>query len=291
MTTTGKLMTVLMMGLFLVPAAGCGEGKPSCDLLYKRLDKCEKMPLKKSAFMSLCKEKLDENKEEIACSAKSDCGEFKTCIEAAKKLKANARAQKKVDEALAKNDIKEAMSMCDIYQDRLSDEMKKKCGELAPKHYDELLKKAQELVKTAEKADYALCSELRHTGKKISPEKEKEGDRVCKEIDLQVSNFNALKEIEKAITEGKETLPFQCSVHFFKKYDDLGTDFAKAKKNDLVQACYVKLGKVILEKHVPDMKGFCKFQVKPIYDYVTKNGIKDAAIDALIAQAAPLCSK
>jgi len=291
MTTNGKLMTVLMMGLFLVPAAGCGEGKPSCELLYKRLDKCDKMEIKKSAFIKMCNAMKDEAKDEIACSAKSDCGEFKKCIEVGKKAKSAARAQKKLDEAMAKNNIKEAMMTCDIYKEDLSDDAKKKCADLGPKLYDELMKKAQDLVKTAVKADFSLCYDLKDIGKKISPEKEKAAELICKEIDVQVETAAALKDIDKAIAEGKDTLSFRCMASTIKEYDDLGTEFAKAKKKELIQACFIKHGKIILEKHVPDMKGFCKFQVKDIYDFVTKNEIKDAAIDALITQAAPLCSK
>ncbi len=291
MTTRGKLLTVLTMGLFLVPAAGCGEGKPSCELLYKRLDKCDKIEIKKSAFIKMCNAMKDEAKDEIACSAKSDCGEFKKCVDTAKKAKSAARAQKKLDEDLAKNKIKEAMMTCDIYKEDLSDESKKKCADLGPKLYDELMKKAQDLVKTAEKADFSLCYDLKDVGKKISPEKEKAAELVCQEIDLQVDTAAALKDIDKAIKEGKDTLSFRCMASTIADYDKLGTEFAKTKKKELIQACFVKHGKIILEKHVPDMKDFCKFQVKDIYEFVTKNELKDPAIDALIAQAAPLCSK
>ncbi|MDZ4064496.1 MAG: hypothetical protein U1E22_07495 [Coriobacteriia bacterium] len=85
------MIPMLLAGLGLAFVAGCGEGKPSCELLYKRLDKCDKMPLKKDAFMELCNKSKDEAKEEIACSAKKDCDEFKKCKEEARKAADEAR--------------------------------------------------------------------------------------------------------------------------------------------------------------------------------------------------------
>lgn len=282
------LFALMLGGLFV---SGCGEGKPSCDLLYKRLDKCDKMPLKKEVFMEMCKKKADEHQDEIACSAKKDCGEFKKCLEDARKAATAKRIQKRFDEAMAKNDIKEVLMQCNIYKDELSDDLKKKCAEALPKAYDDLMKKAQALRNTAEKADFNLCFELQDYGKKIGEDKAKEAETVCKEIDLQVSHRKAMAEVEKYIKENKENVPFYCMESALKRYDEMGSDFAKEKKAELLNACYVKLGKVILEKKVPEMKGFCNFSVQEIYTAVKTYNIQNPEIDELIKKAEPLCEK
>lgn len=279
----------LTMAMGFVFAAGCGEGKPSCELLYKRLDKCDKMPLKKDVFMELCGKKAE--KEEIACSAKKDCGEFKKCMDDARKAASSRRVQKRMEEAMAKNDYKEILMQCDIYKKDLNEDLQKKCAEALPKAYDEALKKAQELRKTAEKQDFNLCFDLQDYGKKIGADKAKEAETVCKEIELQVSHRKAMGEVDKYIKENKEMLPFYCMEASIKKYDELGTDFAKQKKTELLDACFVKLGKAILAKKVPEMKGFCNFSVQEIYAAVKANNIQNPEIDALIGQAAPLCEK
>lgn len=282
---------MLIAGLGLLAVAGCGEGKPSCELLYKRIDKCDKMPLKKDVFMEMCNKKKDEHADEIACSAKTDCDEFKKCTEVARKAASAKRTQKRFDEAMGKNDLKEAMMICDIHKDNLSDELKKKCGELGPKAYAELMKKAEELRGTAEKQDYGLCFELKDLGKKVGAEQEKAAEAICKEIDLQVTLKKALTEIDKRIAEKQESLPFQCMESTLKKFDEVGTEFAKGKKTELINACYIKMGKAILEKQVPEMKGFCRYSVKEIVKAVREHKLSDPGIDALITQAAPLCDK
>jgi len=286
-----SMFPMFIAGLGLVLASGCGEGKPSCDLLYKRLDKCDKMPLKKEAFMEMCNKKKDDHADEIACSAKKDCAEFKKCMEDARKAASAKRAQKRFDEALAKNDLKDAMMICDIHKESLSDELKKKCAELGPKAYDEQMKKATELRKTAEKQDYGLCFELKDLGKKLGGDKEKAAETVCKEIELQVTVKKALGDIEKRINDKSLSLPFQCMESTLKKFDEVGTDFAKEKKTELINACFIKMGKAILEKDVPEMKGFCRYSVEQIYKGVKEHKLSDPGIDPLITQAAELCEK
>lgn len=285
------LLLGLVLSVGFVFLAACGEGKPSCDLLYKRLDKCDKMPLKKEAFMEVCNKKADEHKEEIACSAKKDCGEFKKCLEEAKKAAASRRAQKRIEEAMAKNDLKEVLMQCDIYKQDLNADLQKKCAEALPKAYDELMKKAQELRKGGEKEDLALCFELQDHGKKIGPEKAKEAETVCKEIGLQVTHRKALAEVDKYLKENKDMLPFYCMESSIKKYDEFGSDFAKELKKELLDACFVKLGKAIMAKKIPEMKGFCNFSVQEIFNAVKANNIQNPELDPLMTQAAPLCEK
>lgn len=283
------MIFVFLMGFVFVTA--CGEGKPSCDLLYKRFDKCDKMPLKKEVFIEMCNKKVDEHKEEIACSAKKDCGEFKKCMEEAQKAATMRRIQKRMEEALASNDMKKVLMECEIYKKDLNEELQKKCAEALPKAYEEVMKKAQELRQTAEKQDFNVCFELKDYGKKLGDDKAKEAEVICKEIDLQVSHRKALAEIDKYMKENKDILPFYCMDASIKKYDELGTDFAKGKKTELLDACFVKLGKTILAKKVPEMKGFCNFSVQEIFNAVKTYNLQNPELDPLITQAEPLCAK
>ncbi len=286
-----SMIPMFMAGLGLMLASGCGEGKPSCELLYKRLDKCDKMPLKKSAFMEMCDKKKDDHADEIACSAKKDCDEFKKCMETARKAASAKRAQKRFDEAMAKNDLKDAMMICDIHKESLSDDLKKKCADLGPKAYDEQMKKATELRKTAEKQEYGLCFELKDLGKKLGGDKEKAAETVCKEIELQVTVKRTLDEIEKNLKSKSLSQPFQCMENTLKKFDEVGTDFAKEKKAQLLDACFVKLGKAILEKEIPEMKGFCRYSVEKVYKGVKEYKLSDPGLDPLIAQVTEVCEK
>ena len=81
-----------------------GDSKPGCKLLYKRYDKCDKMPLTQKAFVKLCEKMKDRarTKAEIDCSKESKCGAFKKCLKAARRKGRAERMKKRWTEALAK---------------------------------------------------------------------------------------------------------------------------------------------------------------------------------------------
>ncbi len=241
--------------------------------------------------MEMCQKRPMSTRKKLPARPRRIAANSRSCMEEARKAASSRRVQKRMEEAMAKNDMKDVLMQCEIYKKDLNEELQKKCAEALPKAYDEAMKQAQELRKTAEKSDFKLCFELQDYGKKIGAEKAKEAETICKEIDLQVSHRKAMAEVDKYMKENKDMLPFYCMEASVKKYDEVGTDFAKEKKTELLDACFVKLGKAILTKKVPEMKGFCNFSVQEIYTAVKTYNIQNPELDPLITQAAPLCEK
>jgi dGTP triphosphohydrolase len=290
---------VLLVGLVAVfglstMLAGCSS-KPSCKLLYKRYKDCKKMPLTEEAFVSMCDKLKDraQTKAEIACSAKSDCDDFKKCIKQAEKAGRAERMNKRwkvVMEKAKKGKYSSAMTFCEIWKDELTDEFKSKCKGLPAKAADALMKE-HTAKRDAGKVSYkeVKCWDLKRYAKKAGPDKLKKAELLCKEIAL-ARDVNSVKEaVAKNLKKASPYLPYQCSERQLKKYRKLGTPYAKKAVGIIVQECYKKLGVYILQKKLPKQKYTC--WVKDVYKGIKKYKITGPKIDELMKKAAEKCEK
>jgi hypothetical protein len=103
--------------------------------------------------------------------------------------------------------------------------------------------------------------------------------------------------VGKALTESKEKvdakdadIPYPCKAAL-EDLAKIDSEWAKAKQKEVINACYVDLGKVIMEVKVPDMKYVCDFRVKEVYQAVAEHGLDDADLLAWVEKAKPLCEK
>jgi hypothetical protein len=283
-----------LFALTLTLGTGCGD-KPSCKLLYKRYKKCDKMPLTEDAFLALCKKmkKKERTKAEIECSKKSDCDEFKKCIKGARKKARAARMKKrwaKAMEKAKKGNYSRAMTFCQIWKDDLDGDMKKKCKELPAKAVDALMK---EIKAKRDKGEVSYkqvkCWDLKRYAKKAGPEKKKAAETLCKEIKVARNFKKAKKEVAKQMKKSRPYLPYYCSVKRVEKVKKLGSPYAKKIYKQMIDLCYKKLGKVILQKKVPKQKYICS--VRSTYKAIKKYNVKGPEIDKLMEKAAEKCEK
>jgi len=285
------MVPLVFAALGLSSVTGCGDKKPSCDLLYRRLVKCENMPLKKNVYVEMCTAKAADYQAEIACSAKSDCAQFKQCREDARRAISIEHTRKRFNEAMAKNDIRDASMICSIHKKDLTPELQQKCADLGPMAFEQYMTQALEQRARGEKTSHSLCFDLKDLGRRLGVEKSRAAETVCRETELAITVKKALDEMEKNLAQKNDALSFSCKESTLKKFDEVGTDFAREKKKELIHACFVKMGRVILEKQVPLMKDFCTIAVKTVYSAVKQYQLQDPALDPLIQQAAPLCEK
>ena len=203
---------VLLMGLVAVfglstMIAGCSS-KPSCKLLYKRYKDCKKMPLTEDAFVSMCDKLKDKarTKEEIKCSAKSDCDAFKKCIKEADKKASAARMKKrwkKVMDKAAKGKYSSALSFCRVWKDEMSDDLKEKCKGLPVKAVAALTKEItanRDAGKVSHK--HVKCWDLKRIAKKAGPALQKKAELLCKEIALARDVKTVKEKVAKALKKG-----------------------------------------------------------------------------------------
>ncbi len=288
---------VMLFGLVAVfgvssMIAGCSS-KPSCKLLYKRYKDCKKMAYTEEAFVTICEKLKDKArmKEEIKCSAKSDCDDFKKCLKKAEKAGQAERQKKnwtKAMEKVAKGDYGRAMSFCRRWKDDLTGDLKEQCKGMPTKATDALMKKIT-AKRDAGKVTYkdVKCWDLKSYAKKAGPSALKKADTLCKEIAL-ARDVNRLKEnVAKNLQKAKPLMPYRCNEKQLEKYRKLGTPYANKAVGIMINECYKKLGLYILQKKVPKMKGFCYF--KKVYQGIKKYKITGPKIDELMKKAAEKC--
>ncbi len=274
--------------------AGCSS-KPSCKLLYKRYKDCKKMPLTEEAFVAMCDKLKDkaQTKEEIKCSAKSDCDAFKKCIKQAEKKGRVERMKKRWTKAMdkaAKGKYSSAMTFCEVWKDDLSDDLKAKCKGLPAKAAGALMKDIT-AKRDAGKVSYkeVKCWDLKRYAKKAGPAELKKAEALCKEIALARDVKSVKEAVAKNLKKSSPYLPYQCSEKQLTKYRKLGTPYAKKAVGLIINECYKKLGLYILQKKVPKQKYSC--WSKDVYKGIKKYKITGPKIDELMKKAAEKCEK
>jgi hypothetical protein len=166
----------------------------------------------------------------------------------------------------------------------------KTCQKLASASYEKLLGKVTE-ARDSGKRDFSSCHTLEEAAKTMDGGKE--GD-TTKKAKAACAEMNAAENITKGIAAARENIkqkkammPYQCTstVDDVAKIDSA---WAKKAKEELVKACYVDLGMVILEvEGGKDMKYYCPFGLKELitaaekYDLASKHAELGEALKKL----------
>ncbi len=282
-TLFGWLIAILLLH------TGCKRDSPSCEKLFERINTCTRSALDRETFLKRCSEEQSTHPGEIACSTRKDCKAFEECVEQAKKAELLGKAQTQLNAAIERKDWLDALLLCDIHQAHNS--LASTCKGIVEPAWDSFFKKALESrnLESGTVLDPVLCAHLRLLGEKLG--KEEESSRICREIELAVHFQKAISEVQKHISQKRDALPFACLETSLGIFNSLDTPFARERRDTLMDACYVQLGKTVLARQLPDMKDHCRHSVKEIFHFAKKHGLSDPELDLLIAQAAPLCEK
>ncbi len=298
MTSRNKILTAaifLLFGASLLSLSGCKK-TPSCELLYKRLDKCiDDFGLKKDKFVKRCNKKKDKAivKAQIACSKFASCDKFKKCIEdSGKKVRAQ-RLKDEIEKNLKEGKIKEALLTCKYSKKSLTDDLKKKCADLQAKQWATLKAKAVKVRDSGGKDDWTTCNGLKSVSEALGDEaKQKEAQALCAEMAVGKNVAKALANAKVQATKPKPSIPFECSWALNSiKSQKVQTPWMKKQRTAVVENCYKKLGKSILEKWLAAKPRWCSFNATKLYRSVKKYGISDPAIKGLLEKAAKFCKK
>ncbi len=84
-------------------------------------------------------------------------------------------------------------------------------------------------------------------------------------------------------------LPYQCGEHQLDKHRKLGSPYATKVIKQIIELCYRKLGRDILQKKLPKQKRICL--VKDAYKGIRKYKIRGPIIDRLMRKAARRCRR
>jgi hypothetical protein len=75
------------------------------------------------------------------------------------------------------------------------------------------------------------------------------------------------------------------------KLNDLTSAFAAAQKKKLFDACYSRLGVIVLDRQIPRTKGECEFSVLMMYQAVKTYGLTDPELTGRIRLVEKPCKK
>jgi len=141
---------------------------------------------------------------------------------------------------------------------------------------------------------FSVCYDLKRTGKLLGEAQLQDAERICTELDLQAYVTAALPAVELALIMKKPELPLECMPPYLNSKFDLNaltSEFAAAQKKKLFDACYSRLGVVVLDRQIPRTKGECEFSVLMMYQAVKTYGLTDPELTGRIRLVEKPCSK
>ncbi len=307
-----KPMSLAALLLALVIAAPACGGGGDCEKAYEMVKKCDKgdRDIPKDKFISQCQEALKDPKQkeeaqaELACMKEDSCEKAAACRDAQR----GKRRAKKVTEAIAAGNWKDAFSDCTLsekyYADetfktecnkvfasvdkikgedaqtlmfrcksdeeikKVAPEFEKACKALATGQLD-AAQKAAVAARDAGKNDFKACSDLKRASEAAGPEAVAAAEKMCEELGASEYAKQAAEEARANVTAKKTSVPVKCDMAA-DKLAKLDSEWAKKTTEDLYKACYVELGTFIMTEKAKDAKVVCPYEIKRIVEGIEK---------------------
>ncbi len=291
-----SILAVIVMGL-----SACS--KSECEKFYDMLVECEGKGEAgdKAEFVKDCEKDKDkeDSKAILACTKHSKCDEFKGCLE-----KVFEQEAKKYMEERAKEDIKdieaaitdakwtETPTGCYLLEDDDTPAgIKEACAKFFEAAHVGLTTQLTEARDNSTKLEdrHTMCFRLSDAAEKTGKDKAA-AETLCKEVDLAAVIPEIVAEVDTFIGEKKAEIPFNCTYNI-DRLAELESEWAKGAAQELAKKCFLQLGQVVLDTHVPGMKYSCNFHVKKVFEAAKKFNLSGEAFDARIEEAKALCDK
>ncbi len=283
----------------LKPMLDCTKHS-SCDK-YKS---CVKKAYKKMRKAEASKNKAALGKKVAAMAAKKDwksllseCSMAKDDLSAEAKKTCTAGQLAFIQAGLVKGSTKKqidkVLSWCNYSKaDILSEEGKKACKKGLKVHYDRLAAEALKIRDNGPyKSTFKLRYALKNAAKKLGADTIAKATELASDIEVAATLHDALTAVKKVQKSGKVSIPFNCSYALKKVEKVKQTAFVKGRKAVLIKACYITLGKPVLEKMLKARRKYCSYHAGKVYKAVVKYQLKDPAIDELIEKTQKVCDK
>ena len=282
--------------------AGCGGDV--CSKLYDRMTECMpedakgKIP-EKAKFVEQCK--ADQQKEKdagtwdeaeekaiVACLGKKSCEDMNTCMAEESEKRYTQKQVASIKEAADSGDVEKMKDACQ-YIDEKNEALVAACKDVMPKVFEATVATVTK-QRDEGKHDFGTCHDLERFAKDVGAEAETQAKALCAESQASEMVGKALTEAKAKVDAKDADLPYPCKAAI-EDLSKIDSEWSKSQKKAVIDACYVDLGKVIMEVKVPDMKYVCDFRVKEVIDAVNEHGLDDADLLAWIEKSKPLCDK
>lgn len=299
------MKSVWLVGLLVSLLAPTGCGKDECEVIYEAESKCRGKEGDKDRFMKACAEAKSEEPEEFAvaakCAKEESCDAMKACQKAAR----GAKRAKEVAAAVTAGKWKDAWDDCTIIPEYYADaSFKAECLKVlaeAPAKLSaddlrsaafrcdsgkEIADAVPEFKQTCAKMntgkltaataavtkardtgvrDYKACHDLESAAKAAGGDAVAKAKTLCDEAGKAEDARKGIESAREYAKAEKKSFPYQCSS-VPKELDAIGTEWAKAKKDELLKACYVELGAVVIDASAKDAKYVCPYGITQVLE-------------------------
>jgi hypothetical protein len=315
----------------LAASIGCGGGG-DCEAIYEAEVKCRGKGGDKAEFMKACEAAKKEEPDEFAaaakCSKESSCEAMKAC---GKKARAAQRG-KDVAKALSAGKVKDAWEDCtlsaDYYADasykaecakvfaaapaKLSaderrsagyscssgDDIKKVAPEFAKACADMSAGEVKSLMEAALKArdtgvrDFKTCIELERAAKDAGGDAAAKAKTLCEEADKAEAVKKGIEDAKAKAKARSSDFPYECKS-LPGELDAIGTEWAKQKREELLKACYVELGAVVVDIESKEAKYGCPYRITQLKEAAAQFDLatKFPELGELLKKLPPKCNK
>lgn len=125
--------------------------------------------------------------------------------------------------------------------------------------------------------DFTLCLDLKRLAEPIGGDTLAQAELLCKELDVTSAAKKAVTDARANVAASKAELPFECG-QAAEGLAPLTSDWAKTTRTEVLQACYVELGAVLVKVKGADAQYGCPYEL---------DQLKTAAVTHKLAEQFP----
>jgi hypothetical protein len=228
--------------------------------------------------------RVEDDVETLACLELRGCDEFMACVQRIEERVGLRPMMVEINRAVrARQPRGDRLEVCFANASRDA-ELAGLCEELYALAVAEMRGEIERLRDTGASAG-EHCTQLEATTGKISEEARETVRVLCEEVSAGVELGAALREVELLRSFGGGQIPGACASTL-ERLDRLATPWARGKRGELVQKCYVELGAMLLPGLVK--RKACE-EVAEVYEHLSPRAAADPALAKTLAKAERAC--
>jgi hypothetical protein len=196
---------------------------------------------------------------------------------------------------VARRNLGAALTWCEANRPRARGAVAVRCGAL-PAEAHEASRAAVLAAQQGPPTDhFVMCYELKRTAALLGDEKKREAERLCTELDLRAYVDASLPAVELYMAQRRpKNLALECMPPYIDakfRLDEMTSPYAEAQKKRLFDACYSRLGVLVLDYLIPRTLGECEFTVLLVYRAVQRYGLTDPELQKRLRRVEKPCAK
>ncbi len=269
----------------------------SCTVLFEKLRDCDaSFGTEQETFVTRCNQTRADIGELMACVLEYRCQKFIACATAARESMDPKRQElrlwllsTRVRRARTERRWKDVMRLCKrLMQDvNPSAAGRELCDDVPAQAVTSLTLALTALRDdpSAGGADMGDCDALRYNAHRVSRTAEALAENLCREVELSHLGHAVIAEARERIEAKRGEIPLGCEPAI-RQIATMSSNYTDALRGDVIAACYVDLGRVILGAGAG-----CGPQVRRLIDGIERYKVADKVVLGLLANVRPSCGR